>query len=156
MSALKDVVTADTPKIGEEIAVSDWVTITQDMIDTFGTTTLDEQWIHMDPERAAKESPFGGPIAHGFLTLSLASHFLANAIGPYPGQVMGVNYGFDKIRFVTPVPEGARVRGRFTLKAMKPRSDTQLLREVQLSVEIEGHDKPAMVADWLGIAVFEG
>lgn len=141
-------------QIGTELGVSQWVTIDQEMIDRFADVTHDHQWIHIDPERAARETPFGGTIAHGFLTLSLASKFVYEVLQAMPGQVMGINYGFNKLRFLSPVPAGARVRGRFTLTALTPRNATQLLRETAMTIEIEGQDTPALVADWLGVAVF--
>lgn len=141
-------------KIGSEIGVSDWVTISQSMIDRFADCTHDHQWIHVDPVRASAETPFGGTIAHGFLTLSLGSKFTYECLGALPGQLMGINYGFDRIRFLSPVRAGSRVRGRFELKSIKQRSQTELLRTVQLTIEIEGQDTPALVADWLGLVVF--
>jgi acyl dehydratase len=141
-------------QIGTEVGVSNWITVDQAMIDTFGNITQDTQWIHMDPTRAAAESPFGAPIAHGFLTLSLASRFVYDCFTPPPGQAMGINYGFNKLRFLAPVPAGARVRGRFILNSVVKRSETALLRETGLTIEIEGQDTPALVADWLGMTVF--
>jgi acyl dehydratase len=149
-TALKEMQT----QIGAEVGVSNWITVDQAMIDTFGNITQDTQWIHMDPERAAAESPFGAAIAHGFLTLSLASRFVYDCFTPPPGQAMGINYGFNKLRFLAPVPAGARVRGRFVLNSAVKRSDSALLRESGLTIEIEGQDTPALVADWLGMMVF--
>ena len=103
---------------------------------------------------AAAETPFGGTIAHGFLTLSLASTFAYQALGALPGQTMGINYGFDKLRFLSPVKAGSRVRGRFVLKAVRKRSETELLRTNTMTIEIEGQETPALVADWLGLAIF--
>ncbi len=141
-------------KIGTEIGVSDWIKVDQAMIDVFGDVTQDNQWIHVDPARAAAESPFGGTIAHGFLTLSLASKFVMDCMTPPNGQTMGINYGFNKLRFLSPVPAGARLRGRFVLTSVLQRSDTALLRETALTIEIEGKETPALVADWLGMMVF--
>ena len=141
-------------QIGSEVGVSKWITIDQAMIDAFAQTTQDDQWIHIDAERAAKETPFGGTIAHGFLTLSLASRFAYDCFETLPGQVMGVNYGFNSLRFLKPVTAGSRVRGRFVLKSIKQRNPTDLLRENTLTVDIEGSDTPALVADWLSLAVF--
>lgn len=141
-------------RIGTEIGVSDWITVDQEMIDAFADVTHDHQWIHVDPARAAAETPFGGTIAHGFLTLSLASKFSYECMQDMPGQVMGINYGFNKLRFLTPVPSGARLRGRFTLASVRQRSDSELLRETKLTIEIEGHDSPALVAEWLGLSIF--
>jgi acyl dehydratase len=154
MSKIDDALAASEAMIGKEIGVSDWVTVDQAMIDAFAETTHDHQWIHTDPERAARETPFGGTIAHGFLTLSLGSKFSYECLGALPGQVMGINYGFDKIRFLSPVRAGARVRGRFTLKAVKKRSNTELLRTNDFVIEIEGQDTPALISEWLGLAIF--
>lgn len=155
MSNISNALAEARSRIGTEIGVSDWIEVDQAMIDAFGNITQDTQWIHMDPGRAAAESPFGGAIAHGFLTLSLASKFVYDCFAPPEGQAMGINYGFNKLRFLAPVPAGARVRGRFVLKSIEQRSDTALLRESSLSIEIEGQDTPALVADWLGMMVFE-
>jgi len=141
-------------KIGTEIGVSNWITVDQQMIDDFAKVTHDEQWIHVNPERAAAETPFGGAIAHGFLSLSLASRFAYDCFPMLPGQVMGINYGFNKLRFLSPVLAGSRLRGRFVLNAIKQRSATDLLRETGLTIEVEGQDTPALVAEWLGMAVF--
>ena len=154
MSATDRALQSQTALIGQEIGTSGWITVDQEMIDAFAALTLDDQWIHVDPERAAAESPFGTTIAHGFLTLSLASRFAHDCLPPLPGQVMGLNYGFNRLRFVAPVRAGARLRGHFTLKAVRRRSETRLLRETVLTVEIDGEDAPALVADWLGLMVF--
>ena len=154
MTALQNALDSLTALVGTEIGVSGWITVDQKMIDAFADVTHDHQWIHVDPERARAESAFGGTIAHGFLTLSLASRFVAECLPPRPGQVMGVNYGFNKLRFLSPVPAGSRLRGRFTLLSIKARSDTELMRETRLTIDIEGRDTPALVADWLGLAVF--
>lgn len=142
-------------QIGQEVGVSNWITVDQPMIDQFAKTTHDDQWIHIDPDRAARETPFGGTIAHGFLTLSLASRFAYDCFDMAPGQVMGINYGFNKLRFLSPVRAGSRLRGRFTLTSVTQRNNTDLLRETVLTIEIEGQDTPALVADWLGLAVFD-
>lgn len=142
-----------TTQIGTEIGVSDWITVDQPMIDQFADTTRDNQWIHVDPIRAA-DTPFGGTIAHGFLTLSLASRFAYDCFPMQPGQRMGINYGFNRLRFLNPVKPGDRLRGRFTLTKASRRSDTELLRTMALTIEIEGSSTPALVAEWLGLAVF--
>ena len=142
-------------QIGQEVGVSRWITVDQAMIDQFATTTHDTQWIHTNPERAASETPFGGTIAHGFLTLSLASRFAYDCFPMLAGQTMGINYGFNRLRFLSPVRAGSRLRGRFTLSAVRIRTETELLRETKLTIEIEGQDTPALVAEWLGLAVFE-
>lgn len=142
-------------QIGQEVGVSNWITVDQPMIDRFAETTHDDQWIHVDPARAARDTPFGGTIAHGFLTLSLASRFAYDCFGLLPGQVMGINYGFNRLRFLSPVQAGSRLRGRFVLTAVTQRSDTDLLRETRMTIENDGHDTPALVADWLGLVVFD-
>ena len=154
MTAIAEALAATEARIGQEVGVSNWITVDQAMIDKFADTTYDDQWIHVDPDRAAAETPFGGTIAHGFLSLSLASRFAYDVFGPLPGQIMGINYGFNKLRFLSPVRAGARLRGRFVLKSVIQRNATELLRENTLTIEIEGQDTPALVADWLGMAVF--
>ncbi|MDF3416488.1 MaoC family dehydratase [Sulfitobacter sp. M57] len=155
MSSLQTALSEAEKQIGTEVGVSNWITVDQPMIDQFAQTTQDTQWIHTDPERAAAETPFGGTIAHGFLTLSLASRFAYDCFAMLPGQVMGINYGMNKIRFLMPVRAGSRLRGRFTLKEVKARSKTDLLRTNILTIEIEGEETPAVVAEWLGLAVFK-
>ncbi|NNE51786.1 MAG: MaoC family dehydratase [Sulfitobacter sp.] len=155
MSALQNAIAHYEPLIGTEVGVSNWITVDQQMIDDFAKTTHDEQWIHVDPERAARETPFGGAIAHGFLTLSLASRFAYDCFDLLPGQVMGINYGMNKMRFLMPVRAGSRVRGRFTLIEVKARDGTSMLRTNNLTIEIEGEETPALVAEWLGLAVFK-
>jgi acyl dehydratase len=127
--------------------------VDQQRIDAFADVTTDHQFIHVDRDRAAKETPFGTTIAHGFLSLSLLSAFAYEVLPAIEGNQMSVNYGFDKVRFVSPVRSGARVRGRFTLAEVKPRSPTELLSRTHVTVEIEGEAKPALVADWLGLLV---
>lgn len=139
-------------KTGAELGVSRWLPVTQAMIDAFAETTLDRQFIHIDPEAAAK-TPFGGAIAHGFLTLSLLSTMIQDALPQVEGRAMGVNYGFDKVRFITPVKSGARVRGRFTLAQAKHRSPKEVQLRYAVTVEIEGTDRPALIADWLTLVV---
>jgi len=136
--------------IGQEVGVSRWITVDQARIDAFARVTEDEQFIHVDPERA-KATPFGGTIAHGFLTLSLASAMSYDAVAPLDGVVMGVNYGFDKLRFLAPVPAGSRVRGRFRLLSAEDKGGGRWLLKHELTVEIEGADKPALIAEWLGM-----
>ena len=155
MSSLAKAIEQHQSLIGTEVGVSNWITIDQQMIDDFAKTTHDEQWIHVDPERAARETPFGGAIAHGFLTLSLGSRFAYDCFDLLPGQVMGINYGMNKMRFLKPVVVGSRVRGRFTLIGAKARDATSMLRTNALTVEIEGEETPALVAEWLGLAVFQ-
>lgn len=138
--------------IGTEVGVSRWIEVDQARIDAFAKITEDEQFIHVDPE-AAKATPFGGTIAHGFLTLSLASAMSYDAVAPLEGVVMGVNYGFDKLRFLAPVPAGSKVRGRFKLLSAEDKGGGRWLLKHELTVEIEGGDKPALIAEWLGMQV---
>lgn len=136
--------------IGQEVGVSRWIEVDQARIDAFARITEDEQFIHVDPERA-KATPFGGTIAHGFLTLSLASAMSYDAVAPLEGVVMGVNYGFDKLRFLAPVPAGSKVRGRFKLLSAEDKGGGRWLLKHELTVEIEGAEKPALIAEWLGM-----
>ncbi|OGA60568.1 MAG: hypothetical protein A3G81_08855 [Betaproteobacteria bacterium RIFCSPLOWO2_12_FULL_65_14] len=135
-------------RVGEEVGVSPWVEITQERIDTFARAIEDFQWIHVDRERA-KSSPFGGTIAHGFLTLSLLSH-LSEQTFSFSGRRMGVNYGLNKVRFTSPVPSGSRVRARFTLEKYEPIEPNGVQVTWEVVIEIDGKDKPALVAEWLG------
>ena len=136
--------------IGQEVGVSRWIEVSQARIDAFADCTEDHQFIHVDPE-AARATPFGGTIAHGFLTLSLASAMSYDAVRPLDGVVIGVNYGFDKLRFLAPVPAGSRIRGRFRLLAADDKGQGRWLLKHELTVEIEGGDKPALIAEWLGM-----
>lgn len=136
--------------IGQEVGLSKWFEVSQARIDAFADCTEDHQFIHVDPE-AAKATPFGGTIAHGFLTLSLASAMSYDAVAPLDGVMMGVNYGFDKLRFLAPVPAGSRVRGRFRLLSAEDKGNGRWLLKHELTVEIEGGDKPALIAEWLGM-----
>ena len=138
--------------IGTEVGVSRWFEIDQTRIDAFAEVTEDRQFIHVDPE-AARATPFGGTIAPGFLTLSLASAMSYDAVKPLDGVVMGVNYGFDKLRFLAPVAAGSRVRGRFRLLSAEDKGGGRWLLKHELTVEIEGGDKPALIAEWLGMQV---
>ncbi|MBB5745087.1 MaoC family dehydratase [Brevundimonas variabilis] len=141
--------------IGTEMGVSRWFEIDQARIDAFAEVTEDRQFIHVDPE-AAKATPFGGTIAHGFLTLSLASAMTYDAVPPLDGVVMGVNYGFDKLRFLAPVPVGSRIRGRFRLLSAEDKGGGRWLLKHELTVEIEGSEKPALIAEWLGMQMVGG
>ncbi|PZO06708.1 MAG: Nodulation protein N [Alphaproteobacteria bacterium] len=138
------------PLIGQEMGVSRWFVVDQARIDAFAEVTEDRQFIHVDPE-AARATPFGGTIAHGFLTLSLASAMTYDAVPPLEGVVMGVNYGFDKLRFLAPVPAGSRIRGRFRLLSAEDKGGGRWLLKHELTVEIEGSEKPALIAEWLGM-----
>jgi acyl dehydratase len=134
-------------RVGEEIAVSPWVEVTQERIDLFARAIDDYQWIHVDRERA-KSSPFGGTIAHGFLTLSLLSH-LAERTFSFSDRKMGINYGLNRVRFTAPLPSGSRIRARFTLAAYE-KLDGGVQVTWQVAVEREGGDRPVLVAEWLG------
>ena len=135
-------------RVGEEVGVSPWVEVSQERIDTFAKAIDDFQWIHVDPARA-RDSPFGGTIAHGFLTLSLLSH-LSERTFSFAERRMGVNYGLNRVRFTSPVPSGARVRARFTLAKFEPIEGNGVQVTWNVTVEIEGKDKPALVAEWIG------
>ena len=137
-------------RIGSEIGVSDWILVDQQAIDTFADVTGDHQFIHVDPEAAAK-TPFGGTVAHGFLTLSLLSQMAAGVMLIPPTIKMAVNYGFEKVRFIAPVRSGKRVRGRFTLVSAEEKRPGQWQFLHHVTVEIEGEDKPALTADWIGM-----
>jgi len=134
--------------VGTEIGFSEWLEIDQDRINTFADVTEDQQFIHVN-QKLAKKTPFGGTIAHGFLTLSLLSRFSEDSGLVIEGVKMGINYGFEKIRFLAPVPSGSKVRGRFFLKSVVEKKEGNFLITYQVSVDIEGSDKPALVADWL-------
>ena len=139
---------------GNEVGVSRWFVVDQPRIDAFAEITEDRQFIHIDPE-AARATPFGGAIAHGFLTLSMLSALAMDALPAIEGRVMGVNYGFDKLRFLSPVPAGARVRGRFKLESVTPRSASEYLFRTIVTVEIEGAAKPAIIAEWLTLSILD-
>ncbi|WP_313170447.1 MaoC family dehydratase [Massilia oculi] len=134
-------------RVGSEVAVSDWFEVGQDRIATFAEATDDRQWIHLDPERCKRESPFGQPVAHGFLTLSLLPAMLTSALA-IEGMRMGVNYGLNKVRFPSPLPSGSRVRGRWTLHgADAVAGGWQFTWDV--TIEAEGAAKPVCVAEFL-------
>ena len=139
-------------RIGEEVGISGWLTVDQSRIDAFADATEDRQFIHVDPDAAA-QTPFGGTIAHGFLTLSLLSRMAAEAMLLPEGMTMAVNYGFDRVRFLAPVRSGKRVRGRFTLDSIEEKAPGQLLARHHVTVEIEDEDKPALTAQWLTLIV---
>lgn len=140
--------------VGKEIGVSSWHLIDQPRIDTYADVTEDHQFIHVDPERAKTETAFGTTIAHGFLTMSMMSVMSYEVMPAIAGTTMGVNYGFDKLRFISPVRSGRRVRGRFVLAEAKLRKANELQSRTNVTVEIEGEDKPALVAEWLGLIYF--
>ena len=137
-------------RIGQEIGLSEWILIDQAAIDAFADVTQDHQFIHVDPEAAAK-TPFGGTIAHGFLSLSLLSRMAADVMLRPEAMKMGVNYGFEKVRFLTPVRAGKRVRGRFRLDSFEEKGPGRYQFIHNVAVEIEGETKPALIADWIGM-----
>jgi acyl dehydratase len=135
------------------IAQSDWITVDQSMIDAFCDVTGDYQFIHNDPERAKGDTPFGGTIAHGFLTLSLITQMYKDHAPRLADHELIINYGLERVRFLTPVPSGARIRGQFTLEKLTQRRPGQYLAENAVQVEIEGKDRPAMVCTWMTLLV---
>jgi acyl dehydratase len=140
-------------RLGQELGVSNWREVTQADIDTFAEVTADHQFIHVDEARALVETSFGGTIAHGFLTLSLLSAFGQEALPKIANRRMGVNYGFERVRFLSPVRSGARVRGRFGLARLERRRANEVLLGYEVTVDIEGGAKPALAALWLTLAV---
>ena len=136
-------------RIGQEIGISAWHEVTQRQIDQFAEISGDHQWIHIDQERAKRESPFGTTIAHGFLTVAMLSQLINEAVAIEGDFKLRVNYGFNRLRFTGAVPSGARIRGRFALTSIK---DVEGGVEITWlsTVEVEGRDKPALVAEWLG------
>jgi acyl dehydratase len=133
--------------VGQEVATSDWLLITQDRIDAFAEATSDRQWIHVDAGRARAETPFGATIAHGFLMLSLLSALLRDAV-TVDGPRMTLNYGLNRVRFVSPVTSGSRVRARVALAAIDDKGDS-IQATWGVTIEREGGDKPAVVAEWI-------
>ncbi|HEX3549191.1 MAG TPA: MaoC family dehydratase [Candidatus Elarobacter sp.] len=147
-SSVDDLVHARGRRIGE----SAWTRVTQPMVDAFADVTGDRQWIHVDPERARRESPMGGPVAHGFLTVSLLPSFIAQCVR-FRNARLSLNYGFDRLRFVAPVPVGAEIRGAFALEDVRAvDGGAQLTWRVE--VEVRGSDKPAVAALWLTRVLF--
>jgi len=140
--------------VGKEVGVSSWHLIDQARIDVYADVIEDHQFIHVDPERAKKETAYGTTVAHGFLTMSLMSIMSYEVMPVIEGTTMGVNYGFDKLRFISPVRSGKLVRGRFVLADAKLRKPNELQSRTNVTVEIEGEDKPALVAEWLGLIYF--
>ena len=137
--------------LGQSEGTGDWFEVTQDQVNQFADVTLDHQFIHIDPE-AAKATPFGGTIAHGFLTLSMLVHLGASIPqdpAQFAGVLMGVNYGFDKVRFVSPVPVGSRIRASSELVDVQLKDANNLQVTRRFAVEVEGNERPALVADWI-------
>ena len=146
MSNMKD-------RVGSQLGVSDWMVVDQERINEFADCTGDRQWIHVDVDRARRESPFGGPVAHGYLTLSLVGP-LSLDVGVVPSDAAaGFNYGLDKVRFLAPVPAGGRVRLRVVLDNVEEKNNGQLLVKTRNTIEIENSDKPALIADALALLV---
>lgn len=144
-------------KVGQEDGTGEWLEITQEMINEFADVTFDHQFIHVDPEQAAKLSPWGTTIAHGFLTLSMLTHLVGSIpqdMSRLQGVVMGINYGFDKVRFINPVKTGSRIRASSTLKSVELKDPNTLNVTRTVTVEIEGEEKPALVADWITRLVY--
>jgi acyl dehydratase len=137
-------------RIGQEIGLSEWLLVDQDMINRFADLTHDHQFIHVDPVAAAR-TPLGGTIAHGFLILSLLPKLGESSQLTLAGATMGMNYGFEKVRMTGPVRAGKRIRGRFVLKDLVERAPQQWLSTLAVTVEIEGEPRPAIVAEWLGL-----
>ncbi len=142
-----------TSAVGEELGVSEWIEVTQDRINQFAKATGDNQWIHVDIDRANAESPFGGPIAHGYLTLSLLP-MLSWQIYEIKGAVMGINYGSNKVRFINPVKVGTRLRLRASLLSAEALPNGSLQMIIDQTIEIEGQDKPALVAETVSRVAF--
>jgi len=141
---------------GESARASDWLTVSQEMIDQFGESTGDTDWLHTDPERAKQESPYGGTIAFGFWTISMLTYFCRQTFGKdYPdGVLYGLNYGFDRIRMLAPVPVGSRIRNEMRLLGVEDRGAGRFLVKTENRVEVEGVEKPAMIAEWLCMFFF--
>lgn len=141
--------------VGKEVGVTDWIEIDQARINKFADATGDHQYIHVDPERAA-QTPFGTTIAHGFLTLSLMSMLSANNGGiKLDNAVMGINYGLDKVRFINPVKVGSKIRARFQLMSAEEKKPNHYLLKHNVTIEIDGESKPALIAEWLGMTVLQ-
>ncbi|SUZ85458.1 uncharacterized protein METZ01_LOCUS38312 [marine metagenome] len=140
--------------IGEEVGISEWLLVDQERINQFAEATGDHQYIHVDAERAA-QTPFGTTIAHGFLTMSLMVLMGYEGSTKLKNSVMGINYGFDKLRFINPVKVNSKIRGRFRLISAEEKNTNQWLLKHNITVEIAGEEKPALVAEWLGMTVVE-
>ena len=141
---------------GDKTTVSDWFTVEQTLIDKFGEATCDLDWMHVDPERAKREGPFGGTIAFGFWTISMMTCFTRQMFGQdYPeGALYGLNYGFDRLRLMSPVPIGRRIRCHCRLMDIEERGEGQFLVKTENRIEVKGVEKPAMIAEWLFMLVY--
>ncbi len=139
--------------VGKEVGLSSWRVVSQEMIDKFADATDDHQFVHTDPERAAAETPYGGTIAHGFLSLSLLSAMTFEAVPSLEGMALGVNFGFERVRFVAPVRSGARIRARFVLAhfRLRPSGIAEINHDV--TIEIENSPRPALTAHWLTLVM---
>lgn len=143
-------------KKGDEVGVSRWFEITQSLIDAYADITEDHQFIHLDTKRTKEETPFDGTVAHGFLTVSLLSAMAYDALPDFENVRMGVNYGFNRLRFLAPVPSGSRIRGRFVLKDIEEQRPSEITMTWTVTVEIEDSDKPALIAEWINRYYLEG
>ena len=143
-------ITALKNSVGEEFGPTEWITITQKMVDDFASATQDFQWIHVDVERAKKESPFGGPIAHGFMTVSLVSRFLELGL-QIKSVKMGVNYGLNKVRLTAAVPVGGKLRLKGTIKAVEDYPNNGAKMTIGAVIELEGSERPACIAEFVGL-----
>jgi len=153
MSVIDNIVSEHKNKIGKVSGTSNWFKINQKIINSFADVTMDNQFIHLDANRALKETPFGSTIAHGFLILSLSTKFFVEAIEPIENEKMGINYGFNKVRFVNPVKCDDNIRGIFKLKNVSKRSDKEILFCHDLTIEIKNITKPAVVCEWLNLSI---
>jgi acyl dehydratase len=142
-------------RVGFEIGVSDWILVEQSLINQFSESTKDHDWLHIDPERAKDEGPYGGPVAFGFWTLGMLTH-CSHQIGMWPSDVAyGINYGLDRVRWIQPVPIGSQIRMRSSLTSLNKRDDRRFLIKTRNTMEIDGQARPAMVANWLGLFVLK-
>ncbi len=139
-------------EVGKDLGPSEWFTVDQQRVNDFADVTLDHQYIHVDPAAAA-QTPFGGTIVHGFLTMSLLVHLVSGLTVAPENMVMGLNYGFNKLRFLSPVPVGSEIRAHMKVADITERSQGQYLLTYDVSVEIKGEDKPALVAEWLNLVI---
>jgi acyl dehydratase len=138
---------------GAELGVSQWIVADQQLMNGFGASTKDDDWLHLDPRRAAQETEFGGTIAFGFWTLSMLTHF-SHDVGMWPSDIgYGLNYGLDRVRWINPVPVGSRIRNRCMLLSFDERSEGKFLIRTSNTVEIEGQERPALSAEWLGLFI---
>lgn len=154
---IREIPATDWPSlVGQELGASNWIAVGQPLIDDFARVTGDDQFIHVDPVRARAESPYGGTIAHGFLTLSLLPVMARDVVPRTMGVRARINYGFDKIRFLAPVPAGSRVRARFRVLAAEARKPGELTIKYGVEIEVEGADRPAVAAEWLSRIQYAG